>query len=404
MSAAGTRSVPRCPVCGSSGRPLLNLSAQPIYQHPVPEGTAVPPPHAVDLSWAACVKCAHGWQIEIDGGLLETIYRSHYYTPAPGGMAVTFRNEFMATMERFGLLGPRRRLLEIGASDGDVLAELQQRTNALEAYAFEPNEENAAIAVRRGLTVQPRFFGRDAAAYVEEPVDFICARHVIEHVLEFDDFFQGLNAVTAENADLVLETPSLDEHARRCSIAPFHIEHIHVFSQRSLATLALRHGWKMQRSEVTSDGNLIAVFAKNDVLQSGAETIGARMPEFSDLQAAVTSRHDRLRALFADRYIVFWGAGSAGVSMVSTIGREPDMWTDGNPNKVGKVFVGLQSKIASPEIVFQEANRRIADKPILLITSSFLSEILPRVRQLGWNGKVMDLDGNPVIDPRPQHG
>jgi hypothetical protein len=391
-------------VCAGSGRPLLKLTAQPIYQHPVPEGTAVPPPHAVDLSWMACVNCAHGWQVEIDGGLLEKIYRSHYYTPAPGGMAVTFRNEFLATMQRFGLLRPRRRLLEIGASDGDVLAEMQQRTEAPEAYAFEPNEENAAIAVRRGFTVHRRFFGRDAAGYIEDRVDFIYARHVIEHVLEFDDFFQGLNAVTAEHADLVLETPSLDEHARRCSIAPFHIEHIHVFSLRSLGTLALRHGWTMRRSEVTSDGNLIASFAKVDAGEPGSEIVGAPMPELGGLQAAVTSRQDRLRALLADRYLAFWGAGSAGVSMVSTIGREPDLWTDGNPNKVGKVFVGLQSKIANPEFVFQEANRRIADNPILLITSSFLSEILPRVRQLGWNGDVMDLDGNPVVDPRAEDG
>ena len=404
MSAAGARSVPCCPVCGSSGRPLLNLTAQPIYQHPVPEGTAVPPPYVVDLSWMACVNCAHGWQVEIDDGLLESIYRSHYYTPAPGGMAITFRNEFLATMDRFGLLGPKRRLLEIGASDGDVLAELQRRTKAPEAYAFEPNEENVAIAAQRGLAVQARFFGRDAAAYVEGPVDLIYARHVIEHVFEFDDFFLGLNAVTAENADLVLETPSLDEHARRCSIAPFHIEHVHVFSLRSLSTLALRHGWRMLHSKVTSDGNLIAAFAKADARKPCAETVDSPMPEFGGLQVAVTARLDRLRALLADRYLAFWGAGSAGVSMVSTIGREPNLWTDGNPNKVGKVFVGLESRIASPELVFQEANQRIAENPILLITSSFLSEILPRVRQLGWNGEVLDLDGNRVIDPRPAHG
>jgi hypothetical protein len=404
MNAARARSVPCCPVCGSSGRPLLQLTAQPIYQHPVPEGTEVAAPHLVDLSWMACVKCAHGWQVEIDGGLLESIYRSHYYTPAPGGMAVTFRNEFMAAMGRFGLLRPRRKLLEIGASDGDVLAELQQRTKAAEAYAFEPNEENAAIAAQRGLAVHRCFFGRDAAGYVEGTVDFIYARHVIEHIFEFDDFFDGLNAVTAENADLVLETPSLDEHARRSSIAPFHIEHIHVFSLRSLATLALRHRWKLQRSEVTSDGNLIAAFTKIGPHEPCLESVGAALPEIGGLQAAVTSRHDRLRALLADRYLAFWGAGSAGVSMVSTIGREPDLWTDGNPNKIGKVFVGLQSRIASPESVFQEAKQRTAENPLLLITSSFLSEILPRVRQMGWAGEVMDQDGNQVINPRSRHG
>ena len=58
--------------------------------------------------------------------LLEQIYRSHYYTPAPDGIAVQFRSEFFATLDRFGLLtAPRQALLEIGASNGDVLAELK---------------------------------------------------------------------------------------------------------------------------------------------------------------------------------------------------------------------------------------------------------------------------------------
>ncbi len=97
----------------------------------------------------------------------------------------------------------------------------------------------------RGLDVREEFFTREAAAAADiEPVDLIYARHVIEHIFDFEDFFVGVNAVTRPGADLVLETPSLDFHAAEGSLAPFHVEHIHVFALRSLARLAARHGWE----------------------------------------------------------------------------------------------------------------------------------------------------------------
>ena len=141
------------------------------------------------------------------------IYRSHYYTPAPDGIAVQFRNDFLSAVDRFGLTTPRRVLLEIGASDGDVLAELKTRTGAARAYAFEPNSENAAVARRRGLDVREEFFGESVSQEDLDAAELVYARHVIEHIFEFNGFFAGLNAIATPMADLILETPSLDHHA-----------------------------------------------------------------------------------------------------------------------------------------------------------------------------------------------
>ena len=151
-----------CPVCSGRPRPLLELPDQPIYQHPVATDAIVPPPHSIDLRWVACKDCAHAWQPEFDAGLLEQIYRQHYYTPAPDGIAVQFRDDFLSTVEEFGLLGRRHPLLEIGASSGDVLAEVRSRTGAASACAFEPDSENASLARQRGLDVREQFFGAAA--------------------------------------------------------------------------------------------------------------------------------------------------------------------------------------------------------------------------------------------------
>ncbi|HWS68403.1 MAG TPA: class I SAM-dependent methyltransferase [Steroidobacteraceae bacterium] len=366
----------------------MRLPKQPIYQHPVPADAVVAKPHAIDLEWSSCSDCAHAWQPNFDESLLREIYKSHYYTPAPDGIGVQFRDEFIATLASFRLNEMPRVLLEIGASDGDVLAELKNRTNASHAYAFEPNEENARIARRRGLDVRERFFGRDAAAGSLEPVELIYARHVIEHVFDFEGFFMGLNAVAAPDADVVLETPSLDFHGAHGSIAPFHVEHVHVFALRSLTRLAALHGWGHRDSGVTPSGNLIASFKK------GGSSERFPAPCLGGLQAKLTQRREDMRRLLAGRRLIFWGAGSAGIALATAIGREPDIWTDGNPNKIGKKFVGSTRQIVSPESAIAEASSSQFGDPIFVITSSFQDEILPRIRQLGWNGAIFDGTGH----------
>lgn len=387
MTMNSTKSAPNCPVCGAAGKPLLALPAQPIYQHPVPEEAQAPEPHRVDLAWASCQACAHAWQPDFDAELLTNIYRSYYYTPAPDGLGVQFRNDFVATLVHFGLAGPRRVVLEIGASAGDVLKDIAGRSGAEIVYAFEPNVENASVARRCGLDVRERFFSADVVGENLEAVDLLYARHVIEHIFDFDSFFAGVNVVCAPSADLVLETPSLDFHAQRVSTDPFHIEHVHVFSLRSLQHLASRHGWGLHRATVTPAGNLISAFRRELLSPDSAA------PQLEDLQRTIVERQAVLRQLFAPRYIGFWGAGTSGIALANIIGREPDVWTDGNAGKVGKKFVGLSSRIVSPEDALARLCSSLSASPLLVITSAFIGEILPRVRQLGWRGEVYDYEG-----------
>lgn len=390
----GVRRQPDCPVCGGRPRPLLELPDQPIYQHPVAPAVGVPEPHVIDLTWVACEDCAHAWQPEFDSGLLERIYRSHYYTPAPDGIAVQFRDDFLTTIEGFGLLGRRQALLEIGASNGDVLAEIKARTGAATACAFEPDSENAAVARLRGLDVREQFFGAAAAGEGLPAADLIYSRHVIEHVFDFSDFFAGLDAIAATNADLVFETPSLDHHAVNCSFIPFHIEHVNVFSLRSLTALAATCGWRLSRHRVTVDGNLVAAFRRSQEVGDAGAVIDVQRPALDRLQESSTTHRNLMRELLCDRRLIFWGAGSTGVTLARMIGREPDYWTDGNPQKVGKRFIGFDLRIASPEDAFARAASENGDEPLLVIASSFAREILPQVRQLGWRGEIIDLAGN----------
>ena len=384
-----------CPVCGGASRPLLSLAAQPIYQHPVAADAFVPPPHAVDLAWVACADCAHAWQPAFDAELLERIYRQHYYTPAPDGLAVQFRNDFVSALKELGLLGPRRVVVEIGASDGGLLAEIQSKTAAGRAVAFEPDARNAALARGRGLEVREQFFGSRPLREHRKLADLVYARHVIEHVFDFADFFAGLDAIALPAADLLFETPSLDHHAGTSAVTPFHVEHVHVFSGRSLAALAQRQGWQLspipRHCRRQPDRKFRTGCRRREARSA---TRRRRSPHSAGSRRESTATAPACASSSLAGRLVFWGAGSAAIRLASTIGRAPDHWTDGNPAKVGKKFIGFDTLIEAPADALAAATAAAGSGAVVVIASSFVREILPTVRKLGWRGETLDLGGN----------
>ncbi|MEO8006214.1 MAG: class I SAM-dependent methyltransferase [Betaproteobacteria bacterium] len=402
MSEASTPTrVPHCPVCGGVPKALLALAHQPIYQHPVPVDAQIPGPYHVDLQWVSCKSCAHAWQPEFDQQLLKNIYTSHYYTPAPVGLGVAFRNSFLSVLDSFKISGRAKVLLEVGASDGDVLAELKRKSGARLAYAFEPNQENATMARDRGLTVFERFFGDGDSCELPEQPDLIYARHVIEHVFNFAGFFSAVESIAKPSTDLVLETPSLDFHAVRGSLEPFHIEHIHVFSGSSLSRIAERYGWHLVHQSTTQAGNLIAHFKRHPETDQGGNPAPLIATKLGNLQSAANSYKTRMSQLVSARKFVIWGAGSSGANVMNLIGVEPAYWVDGNPNKFGKRFIGCHSVIVDPQSAFMKIKQDPSGDYVLIIASTFLDEIVPRLNELEWTQATYDLSGAPVsLDPR----
>lgn len=379
-----------CPICGhADSTALLTLPRYPIYQHPVPADVEIPPPWYVDLHYRQCSSCQHAWQPDYDAELLARIYENHYYTPSPDGLGGQFRDDFIRVMEQFGLAaGTGRSILEIGASSGDALSLLRERLASREVLAFEPNHENALRARGRGLPVKEEFFSRRSVAGLPG-FGLIFARHVIEHIFDFDDVLAALGQVSHEDSDLVLETPCLDWHVRHESTAPFHVEHNHVFSINSLAKLGERGGWGCRQYVVSEDGNLVMWFRHHArSCDQPPRMAGAA------LQATMELRARRLRELLDQRSILFWGAGVASCKLISLLGRDPDYLVDGNPGKAGKVFVGSARCIAPAEATLRQIMTMPRQEwPIVVIASSFDREIRAHLAELGWQGEILSLFG-----------
>lgn len=376
-----------CPICHHNKNDLLlKLNDFPIYQHPMADASNIPLPHAINLEYLICSKCAHAFQPNYDRAILEQIYTNHYYTPSPENIGDSFRHDFTDFIKNNNIINKSiLNIFEIGCSSGEVLCKLRSLHEKCNFLAIEPNEETASTAEKKGLVVKKYFFTEKTANNLNFQADIIYSRHVIEHVFDFDDFFKAIEKVSNANSTLILETPSLDWSIEKTSVIPYHVEHVHVFSQRSLICLANKFGWFKAEATVTSSGNLIISFTKKD--QKHTLPIGPTHKE--TLQQQTNRDIQTLQNICKDKAFIFWGAGTGAVTLLALTRLQPLYIIDGNPNKAGKSFCGLDYTIGyALDVTKDLINDNLDIDLIMVISSSFHHEIKLELTKLGWRGDI----------------
>ncbi|NQY35419.1 MAG: class I SAM-dependent methyltransferase [Alteromonadaceae bacterium] len=304
-----------CPVCRhTENTALLALHSYPIYQHPMANTSTIPLPHTIDLEYLICDSCAHAFQRSYDRDILEKIYSCHYYTPAPSGVGATFRNDFIHFIKHQSPINKdNAKIFEVGCSSGEILSELKSLYPNAEFSAVEPNEETAIAAQKNGFEVATEFFTTKYSQTLTNKFDVIYSRHVIEHIFDFEDFFNATTQVCHNKSQLILETPSLDWATENSSTMAFHVEHVHVFSERSLVTLAQNYGWFKEKKCITSSGNLIVSFSRTGSNKN--------LPTPPHNQTGLQSRNqllsNKIQNICKDKQVIFWGAGIGAVTLLA---------------------------------------------------------------------------------------
>jgi 2-polyprenyl-3-methyl-5-hydroxy-6-metoxy-1,4-benzoquinol methylase len=378
-------SMTTCPVCSSQKlEEMLSLVRQPVYQHPVSDEKKIPPPHFMDLSYFFCQNCDHSFQKSWDISILERIYKQYYYTPRPTDIGVLFQNQFVqAFVDRFHLSDSFDSILEIGCSSGEMLARIAGLFPDKILAGFEPNRETAAMASASGVHIYREFFTALTSQKVSQKFDIIFHRHVIEHVADFDDFFAAHQNVSHDSTRLIVETPCLNWSTHHLSMAPFHIEHLHVFSIRSLTTLLKQYGWFLDAYLVTANGHLIGLFTRKNV----SRMIPAVENPFG-LSVWIEKNKSLIYRAAEGKKLALWGAGSGGVKVMNYFNLCPDIIVDSNPNKAGKKFVGYPQKIVAADGWIEQWSEN-SESWLIIVASTYFEEIRQRLKGSGWKGKII---------------
>jgi 2-polyprenyl-3-methyl-5-hydroxy-6-metoxy-1,4-benzoquinol methylase len=291
-----------------------------------------------------------------------------------------------------------KKILELGCGQGEFLSTLCAQ-GGNQGVGFDPSY--ASGEKRHSTAANITFIGDFySEAYRQYTADFICCRHVLEHLFQPRDFLLQLRRTLGERRDTVVffEVPNVLYTLRDLGIWDIIYEHCAYFSAPSLARVFQETGFTVsQVSEVFGDQFLCleAFPAPADPYRSVAgaenlEQLPALVLAFEEAyQHKVRAWNGTLRCrLDEGRRLVVWGAGSKGVTLVNTIegGEQIPYVVDINPRKQGKFVAGTGQQIVPPAFLCAYQ----ADT-VLVMNPLYTNEIQATLAQLSVEAEILVL-------------
>jgi SAM-dependent methyltransferase len=373
-----------CRLCGSpladqlAGFPMLPVAG--TYSDPaVPAAEPVFP-----LTLMRCHTCGLA---QLKESLSPSFYTQYRFL---SGVAAGYRSHLMAIANDLGNdLAAGASVLEIGASDGTLLALLREQ--GLRVAGFEPAGEPSRLARAKGLAVTQAFFNPETALSCPlASVDAVVIRHVLEHIDDFAQVFQGLEKLVSPDTALVVEVPDLSSTVELSIYS--NIYHIHpcYFDVAAMSQLLTRYGWHPMGSRIVDVfGGSLLLWANRTERKEGRRlsfpSVAGKPPRSvqpSQLASFLAAWHDSIaatRAFFehlrrTGAKVAGYGAAERTTSLLGTAGLDSshiEVIYDQNPALDGLAMPGSRIPIRNPK-------RLMEDRPeyLVIFARSFEEEIV----------------------------
>jgi 2-polyprenyl-3-methyl-5-hydroxy-6-metoxy-1,4-benzoquinol methylase len=381
----------RCLICeGASLGFLISIPGVPTLCNRLcaSEGEAVAAPRG-DISLSYCLDCGHIFntafdqaQVDYDSLFENTLTFSPRYREYATMMADRVIN-------RYALYG--KRIVEIGCGNGDFLSLLCGVGNRGEGY--DPSQPTSRWESGPGSV---EIIGRNFAAENARGADFVCCRHVLEHLPTPMDLLRQLGHSISSTADAIafFEVPNGLFTLDRLGIWDIIHEHVSYFTPSSLARAFHNAGFNVCSAGSAFDDQYLWVEACVDN-QASTNALPKPPPEvlYRTFNARFTAKvaHwlqyiDGLRS--ERRRVVVWGAGAKGVMFLNLLkmkaGAGIDWVVDINPRKHGHFVPLMGQKIVGPEYLLQ-------DLPDLVIVMNpeYEPEVRTTIKSIGISCEVV---------------
>jgi len=384
-----TASVLQCPVSGSTEvEPFLDLPQVPVLCNVLYESREDATGAARgDLALGYVPKSGHLYNTAFDPDKItyaQTYENSLHHSPRFQEYATGLADRLIETYDVRD-----QTVVDIGCGNGEFLGLLCERGDN-SGIGYDPSYEPDPEDENRPFTVVQDLYSEK---YADHPADFICCRHVLEHVSDPLGFARTIRRAIGDRADttVYVEVPNALFTLREGALWDLIYEHYSYFTPASLAYLFRRAGFDVLRVGGAFDGQYLQIELRpgepeeNPSLQGDLDP--ARVTEaverFADRSR---EKRDRWSDLFAEvdsrnQTAVLWGAGSKGVTILNAISAAADATeyvVDINPQKQGKHVAGAGHKIVPPSFL-----REYRPDLVVLMNGIYEDEIRQTVEELG---------------------
>jgi len=381
---ADARPATCCPACGGSDTPLFfRMESVPVFCNVLwPTRKAALAAPKAQVSLAFCRACGLIFNAAFDPAL--TTYSSAYenslhFSPRFNRYADDLTRRLA---QRHGLRG--KNVIEIGCGQGDFLALLTD-LGACHAIGFDPSFETgrSSACAGRPITIIPEPYSEAHACL---PADFVCCRHVLEHVADPLSFLKTVRRAVGERPGTVIffEVPNALYTLRQLGVWDVIYEHCSYFTAESLLRLFCRAGFEPFEVAEQYGGQFLTIEARPQTGTRPAAPI-APAPDFPDVAGLVGEFDAAFAAKVAfwrstlgslrrrDVRPVVWGAGSKGVTFLNVLGLDypqVEYVVDISPRKTGRFVPGTAQQIVPPDFL-----REYRPDPIIVMNPIYQAEI-----------------------------
>ena len=381
-----------CPVCDNSEmRIFFEIESVPVFCNVLwdnrPEALAAP---LAQICLAYCHKCGLIYNVAFDRTLMD-------YSPAYEN-SLHFSQRFRQWAEetadrlvrRYQLL--EKDIVEIGCGQGDFLAILQRLGNN-RVLGFDPSydsKKKSDGAEKPAMVIIPEAYSEVHNSY---PADFICCRHVLEHIDRPLDLLKGIRKTIGRRKECIVyfEVPNALYPFESMGLWDIIYEHCSYFTSESLASLFLRADFEPIEVAERYGGQFLTIEARPGRCDADAtmdrEWIVPNIKQLIEgfqnaCKEKVHSWRDTLSDLAKQNSrVVIWGAGSKGVTFVNTLGishQHIEYVVDVNPRKCGKFVPGKGQRVVAPDLL-----KEYRPGTIIIMNPIYRSEIQEAVREFG---------------------
>jgi 2-polyprenyl-3-methyl-5-hydroxy-6-metoxy-1,4-benzoquinol methylase len=342
-----------------------------------------------DINLVYCLDCGHvvnaafdQARVRYDGRFENTLTFSPRYRQYAEVTAARI-------IKRHGLHG--KCIVEIGCGSGDFLRLLCGADNYGKGY--DPSQPtNRSVAGLGSVEI----IGRNFAAEDAHGADFVCCRHVLEHLPAPMDLLRQLREHVDVRAGTTVffEVPNGLFTLERLGIWDIIHEHVSYFTPSSLARAFDGAGFTVCGAASAFDDQYLWVEARADGLglPSG---LPERPPDalYTSFGARFTQRVGHWRQRIDEwrsdrRRVVVWGAGAKGVMFLNllqvTAGAGVDCVVDINPRKQGHFVPLMGQRIVGPN--------SLSENPpdlVIVMNPEYEREVRSMINDLGIGCEVV---------------
>jgi SAM-dependent methyltransferase len=258
-------------------------------------------------------------------------------------------------------------IAEIGPGDG-YLGNLLTMAGH-EYVGYEPARKSFEQCWEKGLHVVNEYFNFNDD--LKSRFSTVIARQVLEHIDDVKTFLENVHGSLKEDGHAIFEVPNIERARNLNRIVDFCPEHLNYFSLSSLSSLLSSCNYRVVHLAMTYDEEyLLIVAGKMTQFVMKANTI-----DFSNL--------------------VFWGAGSRGISLCHLLRAHPLYFVDSDVSKFDKYIPSTPIKICPPAVLYKDTSCA----GVVITSFFYFKEIMKELLRQGFSGRIYRINENNEIVP-----